>query len=621
MTLKLCAYGRRGGVLLALALALGFSLGRANERPNFVFVLSEDSSAEYFPAYGDAPIETPAIRSLAAEGVVFEHAFSCAPVCSVARTTLATGVYAPRGGFQYHRKSAPARLPDGEKMWAGLLRDAGFHTTNNSKKDYNVVEGPGIWDASSRNASWRDRPSASTPFFHMRTFTTSHESSLHFGEESMQAESTRVSPSDVDLADYHPDTPTFRYTYARYYDRIRQIDARIGSLVDELKEDGLLESTFIFFFGDHGGVLPRSKGYAYESGLRVPLVVRIPEKFRDQVHLSPGSRETGFVEFVDFGPTVLHLAGIQVPEFMDGRPFMGPEVDADDLAARNETFGHADRFDEKYDLVRTLRVGNLKYIRNYTGYYPDGLRNNYRYRMLAYREWKALYHEGELDDARSAFFEARPVEQLFDLESDPDEVHDLAGAPEYRDELLRMRRRLRERMLGMNDLSLLPEGAMVREALEDPIAFGRSHAESIRRWLGIVDLSLSPFEEVRGELESALVSDDAWSRYWGLVALSSLGESSSDLAGEARRLLDDPVDLTRLRAAEFLGILGLRDPRPTFYDLLNGSPTSEDALVILNSVTFFHEFFPGWEFDVQRLVAPAGAGWVERRFEFLRESN
>ena len=208
-------------------------------------------------------------------------------------------------------------------MFPAYLRTAGYYTTNKNKKDYNAVEGRGVWDESSNKATWRKRPTKETAFFHMQSFGMSHESSLHFKQAEMKRGGLRTEADSVKLAPYHPDTPTFRYTYARYHDRMGAIDEVVGKLVGQLKEDSLLEDTFIFYFGDHGGVLPRSKGYIYESGLHVPLVVRIPENWKHLVTLQRGSRTKGFVEFVDFGPTLLRLAGLDVPKQIDGRPFSG----------------------------------------------------------------------------------------------------------------------------------------------------------------------------------------------------------------------------------------------------------------------------------------------------------
>ena len=295
--------------MLFVSLLLSTTMATAGTRPNFLFLVSEDNSIHYLRLYGARHGATPHISSLARNGLVFDHAFSCSPVCSVARSTLATAIYAPRGGFQYHRKIRKAPLPPGLLPWSAVLKQNGYYTTNRRKTDYNFqFPIKRLWHASSAKASWRNRPDKQTPFFHMQSFGQSHESSLHFPRAQFDTPTT-VSPDAVTLAPYHPDTATFRYTHARYFDRMGVIDQQIGRVLRQLTTDGLLEDTFVFYFGDHGGVLPRSKGYAYESGLHVPLVVRVPANFRHLVDHKPNTRLGGFVSFIDFGPTVLHLAG------------------------------------------------------------------------------------------------------------------------------------------------------------------------------------------------------------------------------------------------------------------------------------------------------------------------
>jgi hypothetical protein len=343
---------------------------------------------------------------------------------------------------------------------------------------------------------------------------------------------------------------------------MKDIDQIVGRMLASLEEDGLLDDTFVFYFGDHGGVLPGSKGYLFETGLHIPLVVRIPENWK---HLSPlpqGSRVQGFVSFVDFGPTLIHLAGAPLPDHFDGRPFLGQGVTADELNARDETFGYADRFDEKYDLVRTLRKGRFKYHRNYQAFYPDGLRNNYRYRMLAYQQWRELYRQGQLNEVQRRFFESKPVELLFDVHADPYETRNLADDPAYADVLRDLRARLQAQVKGMPDLSFYPESHLVEHAMGDPVAFGKQHAEQIAQLVDIADLALLPFDQAAAELAAALRCDDPWKRYWALIASSCFGEQAASLVPIARQLLDDPELLVRVRAAEMLGILGAADPRP-----------------------------------------------------------
>ena len=348
-------------------------------------------------------------------------------------------------------------------------------------------------------------------------------------------------------------------TYARYHDRIREMDAQVGAVVDELTQDGLLEDTLIFYFGDHGGVLPRSKGYAYESGLHVPLVVRVPQKWLHLVPWKAPARVNGFVSFVDFGPTLLHLAGIPVPGGVDGRPFLGAGVTADEVNGRDEAFGYADRFDEKYDLVRTLRKGRYEYVRSFEPFNFDGLRNNYRYKMLAYAEWLDLYKAGKLNPVERQFFEPRAPEALYDIEKDPYETQNLAVDPEYTKVLTVLRARLAERIRGMPDLSLFPESALVEEAFAGPVAFGVKYKARIAGLADVADLSLVSFAEGEGELRSALESKDPWARYWGLIVLSSHGRRAHSMVERAKQLADgDAEPLVRTRAAEFLGLIGAR---------------------------------------------------------------
>ena len=585
-----------------------------SKRPNVVFLVSEDNSIHYLKHYGAEFGSMPNIEKMAKEGLTFDHAFSNAPVCSVARSTLATGILAPRGGFQYHRKSALAK---GVKPWSAILRKAGYYCANNSKTDYNFATVKGeAWNESSRKASWRKRPCKQEPFFYMQSFAVCHESSLHFPAKLMQSEKTKTPANQVALHPYHPDTPTFRYTHARYFDRMTVVDAQMGAVVEKLKTDGLLEDTFVFYFGDHGGVLPRGKGYAYESGLHVPLVVRIPENFKHLADHSRGTRTDGFVSFIDFGPTVLNLAGLPVPDQMDGQAFLGRGTTAKELASRDEAFGYADRFDEKCDFVRTLRKGNWKYIRNYQGFYPDGLQNNYRYRMLAFAEWRNLHKAGKLNAAQSQFFEARPAEQLFDLSKDPHEVNDLSKNPGHREVLLDMREGMTAKVKAIHDLSFYPESHMVAMALGDGVAYGARHAKEINRLVDIADLGLIPFAKARKLLANAMESENPWERYWACITASVFGDVAKPLVSDAKKLLSDENLMVRVRAAEFLGSIKAVDPMPTIVGVLNESVSSQEVLLTFNTVVYLRDY-KGYDFDLSKIKLRTKAGESSRRIGYL----
>lgn len=611
---------RFGPFLLALTVTASWGVAQDVVRPNFLWLISEDNSKHFLRLFDPSGAPTPRIAELAKEGFLFEHAFSNSPVCSVARTTLMTSCYAPRIGTQYHRRSQLAPLPDGVQMFPKHLRGAGYYTTNKRKKDYNAVEGRGVWDESSGKANWRNR-AAGQPFFHMESFTATHESSLHFSAKKMARVATKTDPKSVTLAPYHPDTPTFRYTYASYHDRIQQVDQQIGKVVDRLAADGLLEDTFIFYFGDHGGVLPRGKGYAYESGLHVPLVVRIPTKWRHLIDGKPGMRIKGFVSFVDFGPTLLRLAGIKDPQGIDGRPFLGKGVQLSELNSRDEAFGYADRFDEKCDLVRSLRKGRFKYLRSYQPFNFDGLQNNYRYKMLAYTQWRRLYRQGTLNSVQRQFFEPRAAEALYDLDKDPHETENLASQVKYFAVVGELRGRLAAKVKSISDLSMFPESYLLEAGMKSPTKFGQARKQEIARLVSIADLSLLPFDEAKPAIESALVSKQRWERYWALICCSSHGQAAACFEKQAAQLIKtDPERMVRVRAAEFLGLIGKADPSAAILAALRESESPEEANLILNTLVLLRDGQPGYEFrvteaDVKHAKKPRSN--VQRRLDYL----
>jgi len=232
---------------LAASQMFGFA---QTSRPNIVWLTSEDNSIHYMDLYREGGAATPNIAKLAEHGLVFENAFSNAPVCSVARTTLLTGAYGPRIGAQYHRHAKRVPMPEGGRMYPWYLQQVGYYTTNNSKTDYNAIVSGG-WDESSNKATWRNRKPGQ-PFFHVQNTTLTHESSLHFSAEEMATVENETPSDSVTPFPYHPDTPTFRYTQARYHDRHKQMDAYHGDYIRMLEEDGVLDDTFIFYYGDHG---------------------------------------------------------------------------------------------------------------------------------------------------------------------------------------------------------------------------------------------------------------------------------------------------------------------------------------------------------------------------------
>lgn len=602
--------------VLAFSPSLAGSLS-ASDRPNVVWIVSEDNSHHYLRHFFKDGAAAPNIEALAAHGITFDHAFSNAPVCSVARSTLATGCLGPRIGTQFHRRHTMATLPDGLKMFSAYLRDAGYYTSNNSKTDYNAKPSDNAWDESSRSATWRKRKNPGQPFFHMESHAQSHESSLHFSQQIFENEKTTTDPASVKLADYFPDTPKFRYTHARYHDRMAVIDGIVGNTIAKLKEDGLLEDTFVFYFGDHGGVLPRGKGYIYESGLHVPLVVRVPENWKHLVDREIGSRAQGFVSFIDFGPTVLNLAGVKVPDQMDGKPFLGESIAAAEVDSRDESFGYADRFDEKYEFIRSLRKGKYQYIRYFQPFLPDSLQNNYRYRMLAFTEWRELFRAGKLSGPQLQFFQGKPVEQLFDTEADPHEINNLAGDPKHADVLQDLRSRLATQMRAMPDLSFYPESRLI-DIMDDPVGFGQKHKTEIAQMADVYDLALLPFSEARPKLTTALKSENVWLRYSAAMACSAIGQKAADLASDVEPLLKDKSLVVRIRAAEFLGLINQQDPQPILTSIVNSTQNPVEAAEALNSIVYFRDCHkPSYAIQPSALKPTSKGDSITRRIDYL----
>jgi arylsulfatase A-like enzyme len=597
-------------------LVAGKSFNPPGDPPNIVLLVSEDNSVHYMNHFTEGGARMPNIETLAEGGITFDRVFSNSPVCSVARTTVINGVYAPRTATHHHRRIESVNMPEGWEMFPYYLRQAGYYTVKNGKKDFNMVEGD-TWDEDGGQAHWSSRPGENTPFFYMeQTGNDTHEGQLHFDEQTFCNQRTKHNLDEVEVFPYLPDTDLVRYTHAWYLDRHLDMDHEVGKVLDELERDGLRENTIVIYYGDHGGSLPRSKGYIYEAGLHVPMVVYIPEKYQHLSPFSPGSRVDGFVEFVDIGPTVLNLAGVGLQAYMDGQPFLGPDVTAGQVARRDEAFSYADRFDEKYDMVRALRKGNYKYMRNYHTYYPDALRNRYRYLQLAYPQWQKLYEQGELNEIQRQFFEPRKPEALYDLASDPHETINLAGDPNYAEILKDMRGRLRQRMRAMPDLGLFPESYLIDHAVQDPLSFGQQNTTRITQLLDVADLVLFSFDEAQEKLQAALESDDPWKRYWGLVVCSVFGEEANLFKSYALNLASDEFLPVRVRAAELLGVLGGEDPVPILYEAVNHASNQADVLLALNTMTYLRDHLE-YEVEPEQINPVFETQQIEWRLEHL----
>ncbi len=526
-------------------------LAFAAEQPNILWIVSEDNSSHWIGCYGNEQAVTPRIDGLAKEGVLFEHAYSNAPVCAVARATILTGVYSPTLGTQHMRSRHP--IPARYKPNVEYLRAAGYYCTNNSKTDYNFKgKDNSYWDESSGKAHYKNGPEGK-PFFAIFNLTVSHESSL-FGDKA--AEPKRLKPEEIDLPPYLPDLPEIRKDYARYHDRITETDGQIGKILDELEKKGLSENTIVIYTSDHGGILPRGKRYLEETGVKIPMVVRVPEKFKELSPFEAGQRVTEPVAFIDFSPTFLSLAGIDIPKQMQGRAFLGTKraAPADD----EMEFLFADRFDELYGMRRGLTNGKWKYIRNFNPHLPQAPYSFYQFGQPGWNAFRKAFDEGKLaSEFASIWLPPALSEQLYDLSADPWETNNLAADPAHAEKLKTMRARLKETMKQATDTGLVPE------PMFDALSEGSTIADFVQSDKfdldGVLDLAFAASAKDADNiptLTAALISEDPVKRYWATVGLMVLGEKSAAAADSVAHLLKDEHAIVRTTAAEAMMIWG-----------------------------------------------------------------
>jgi uncharacterized sulfatase len=323
---------------------------------------------------------------------------------------------------------------------------------------------------------------------------------------------------------------------------------------------------------------------------------------------------------------VLRLAGVGAPDGIDGVAFLGNDVAAASVDARDEAFGYADRFDEKYELVRTLRRGDMKYIRNFEPFYPDGMQNDYRYKQAAYRQWRELHQAGELNDVQSAFFEPKSPEALYDLSTDPDETINVIDDPRYADTAGALRTDLMSWLKSMPDLSFFPEAVLNDEAMTNPVKFGQEHRSTIGGYIDIANLQLKPFDQAKDQLVAALGDDDPWMRYWALIAATAHGDAAAELSEMIEKRLVDQEPLVVARASEFFSRFGGTDPRPYLYRSVARATSEAEVVQILNTAVYLNDHSEGrFPIDVGQINLivkfPKGKSNVANRLSHLESAK
>ncbi len=407
------------------------------DRPNILWISCEDMSPR-LGCYGDSLAQTPNIELLATQGARYTRVFTSAPVCAPCRSGIITGMYQTTIGTQHMRTSHsrnPGEMPAPYstvpphyvKAFPEYLRAAGYYCTNNEKTDYQFAgfgeEPITIWDETSKTAHYRNRKDKSQPFFAVFNYTMTHES-------QQWSEPKHTDPAKVIVPPYYPDTEPVRKSIAKMYDNIAMLDSVVGVRLRELEEDGLADNTVVFFWSDHGDGFPRGKRWLYESGTKVPMIIRWPGI------IQPGSTVSDMISSIDWGPTVLSIAKVDKPIHVQGKAFLGTDTEE----AREFVYGATDRFDEAYDMARSVHDGRYLYIRNFNLNTPYVTWVPYRAQSPIMQELLRLHAEDGLNDVQKLWFQnTKPAEELYDCEKDPHNIHNMAKDPAQKDILLRLR--------------------------------------------------------------------------------------------------------------------------------------------------------------------------------------
>lgn len=518
-------------------------------RPNILWLSSEDHGP-HMGCYGDAYANTPNMDRLAAKSLRYNHAWAAAPVCAPTRTTIISGIFAPSSGGD-HMRSLVA-YPSGLKMFPQLLRESGYYCTNNAKEDYNLAKPGQVWDVSSGQGHWKNRP-AGQPFFAVFNSTKSHESqTVKPGVKPIH------DPAKARVPAYHPDTPEVRRDWALYYDSVTAADADAGALLKELEAAGLADDTIVFYWADHGSGMPRSKRWPSNSGLHVPLIVHIPEKFKDlrPSDYQPGGATDRLVSFVDFAPTMCSLAGIKPPEWMQGHAFLGKFI----APPQPYVYGFRGRMDERYDLVRSVTDGRYVYLRNYLPHLSQGQHVSTQFKTPTTAVWRKLYDDGKANAAQSIFWQTpKSPEELYDLQNDPDEVKNLAASAAHQEILAKLRAAERALVRRTRDLGFVPEGErLTRSKGSTPYDFGHDDKKyPFERIFAAAELASGLKPEVAPLLKKFLTDADSSVRYWGAIGLHMRGAAAVTGAhDELTAALKDSSPYVQITAAESLAQYG-----------------------------------------------------------------
>ncbi|MEO2014509.1 MAG: sulfatase-like hydrolase/transferase [Fuerstiella sp.] len=531
-----------------------FSQSAGAALPNILWITAEDMSPA-LGCYGNSYATTPNIDQLATESVRYTRAFATAPVCSPVRSCLITGCYATSLGT--HNMRSAFSLPASVRGFPTFLKDAGYFTSNNVKTDYNTSDSARLidesWDESSTTAHWRSRKDKAAPFFSVFNLMTSHQSrTMVWPYEKFQDEvQSRLSSADVHdpaavpLPPYYPDTPIIRRDWARFHDCVTAMDQQVGAILQQLTDDGLADDTVVFFFSDHGSGMPRHKRALFDTGMHVPLLIRFPQKYQHLAPAGAGSVTDRLVSFVDFPPTVLKLCGRSIPGYMQGQAFLGDDVPAE----REFVFGHRDRVDEAFDCARSVRSKDFLYIRNFMPHLSYNQPTDWPDQGDIRGEIYRLTNRDTMTAAQWQFAgPSRPLEELYDCNADPLNLHNLADSAAQQSVLESMRTVLADSIQQYGDRGFIPESLLQSVA-------ARAHRKASDDDVDAVQVAASAALKsgflTEFELLNLRQSPHAAVRYWAIIGLGRM-KMTWNMVPALLTSLTDPAWAVRIEAARIL---------------------------------------------------------------------
>jgi len=558
------------------------------DKPNILWITSEDNGVSWVSCYGGTNAQTPAIDQLAKEGFRYTHCFDNAAVCAPTRSCWITGMYGISNGTQPMR-SRNAIPHDSIQYYPDLLRKAGYHTSNPAKTDYNIGgrEDKQCWDFAGQKGKsqygWKQRQPGQ-PFFSIVNITDSHESRAHGSVAD-----TKNDPAKMKLFAYHPDLPVIRQNYAKYADAVENMDRKVAETIAALKEDGLYEDTIIIYNSDHGGVMARSKRFLYSSGVHCPLIVRVPEKWKRMYPADePGMTVDRIVSFVDMPKTWLSLAGAEIPEQFQGTVFIGDGVES----PPKHHLGFRERADERLDNVRLMRDERFSYHKNYLPYAPAGHHLAYLWKAPLTAAWEQHHRDGKTDEITGRFFRPRVSQEFYDNATDFDNVHNLINAPEHQAKITELKTAMRAKQLELRDSGLMPEQMRERRAAANNITIYEMVRDEtlypLETYLDAADLALARDADNLPTFMTGMSNKDEVIRWWSVVGIHLLDEDAADASEVLKTGLGDEAHEVRMMAAWTLIKLGQPDDAIACLDRLL-SEGSDNQVMLENVIDWIGE--------------------------------